>query len=216
MDARNTRRRDDSTMVEVWRPASLIRRVGAWILDMALLMAVVVAAASVTGLQQTRELSTQTDATTTVSGTIYYIPAEWEGLLLTILSALYTIPLWRLTRATLGQMLLGLRVTSVVEPNPLSWPRAALRWLVLFGWTSTVIASTVDLLVWPATALFLAWFAVLFATTERGDEGRGWHDQLAGSVVRHRQRQISYVSSAPDGSRQPRPPGRAPSSRRRG
>jgi hypothetical protein len=214
MDARRTTGRgSDRTMIEVWEPASLIRRTGAWLIDMALLMALVVVTASVTGLQQTRELSAQTDVNTTVTGTIYYIPAEWSGLLLTGFSALYSILLWRLARGTLGQLLLGLRVTSIVEPDPLPWSRAALRWLLLFGWTSTVIASTVELLVWPATALFIAWFAILFASTERSAEGRGWHDQLSGSVVRSRQRRISYVSSPRDASGRPQPPRRTSTGR---
>jgi uncharacterized RDD family membrane protein YckC len=216
MDARSaTRRKDDGTMVEVWRPASLVRRAGAWIVDMTLLMAVVLVVASVTGLQQTRELSVQTDVNTTVTGTVDYIPAQSSGLMLAVFSALYSIPMWRLARGTLGQMLVGLRVTSIAEPDPLPWSRAALRWLLLFGWTSTVIASTVDLLVWPATFLFIAWFAALIGTTAHSEDGRGWHDRLAGSVVRSRQREISYASSDPDRSRRAQPPRRTPPSRRR-
>jgi uncharacterized RDD family membrane protein YckC len=120
---------------ETWDRASLARRLSAWLIDFALLVAVVLVVASLLGLAQPRQGSwTDIDGSTvTASGS--YLPTQWLQLLLAVASALYTIPLWRLTRATLGQRLLGLRVFDLEVPKALSWRQAAIRWLFLYGWT---------------------------------------------------------------------------------
>ena len=53
----------------------------------------------------------------------------------------WAIPLWKMRGATPAQRLLGLRVLDETEPNLLSWPRAAIRWVLLYGWTLVGVAS---------------------------------------------------------------------------
>jgi hypothetical protein len=199
-------RGDDTGYVEVWEPAGMARRMGAWVVDMVLLMAVVVVVASAAGLTQTREINAVAEDGSTVSATVYFIPVQWSGLLLAIVSAVYSIPMWRYARATLAQLLLRLRVTALTEPDRLPWPSAAVRWVILYGWTTTVVASAVEILTWPATLVFLAWFAALAVSTWRDPDGRGWHDRVARSVVRCRQRRFSYASGGPAGQRRRQPP----------
>jgi len=110
-------------------PSLLARRLSAWLIDLALLMAMVLLVATLLGLAQPRHGSwTDLDGTVvTASGT--YLPTLWLELLLAIASAVYAIPLWRLARGTLGQRLLGLRVFGLEVPSALSWRQAAIRWL---------------------------------------------------------------------------------------
>ncbi len=172
---------------EAWDRASLARRLSAWLIDLALLIAVVLVVATLLGVSQPRNGSwTDVDGTVvTASGT--YIPPQWLQLLLAIASALYAIPLWRLARGTLGQWLLGLRVFDLEVPNALSWQQSAIRWLALYGWTFPGMASTIPALLWPSAVLFVAWFAELIVSTQRGGKGTGIHDLLARSVVRKHQ-----------------------------
>jgi uncharacterized RDD family membrane protein YckC len=172
---------------ETWDRASLARRLSAWLIDFALLVAVVLVVASLLGLAQPRQGSwTDIDGSTvTASGS--YLPTQWLQLLLAVASALYTIPLWRLTRATLGQRLLGLRVFDLEVPKALSWRQAAIRWLFLYGWTIPGMLSTIPALTWICTLVFLAWFAELIVSTRRGGHGIGIHDRFARSQVRRQQ-----------------------------
>ena len=188
---------------EAWDRASLARRFSAWLLDMAILLAVVLVIATALGLAQPRQGSwTDIDGTTT-SATGTYLPTLWVESLLTVLSALYAIPLWRLARGTIGQRLLGLRVFGPEAPSALSWRRSAIRWLVLFGWTIPGLASTVPALTWIATLVFIAWFAELIVSVRRGGHGIGIQDRLAGSQVRRRQ---WYKVVAPRASADAAPP----------
>ena len=166
---------------EVWEPASMARRSGAWLIDMALLVVVVVAIAAVLGLKATGQNTyvAEDGSTTTFS----HLPALWSELLLAVASAVYVIPLWRLNRATLGQRLLDMRVVDVESREALSWQQAAIRWLLLFGWTLPGMASSIAPLSWIFTLLFVAWFVVLLVGTRRDLPGRGPHDRVANSIV---------------------------------
>lgn len=210
---------------EAWDRASLARRLSAWLIDLALLMAVVLLVATLLGLAQPRHGSwTDLDGTVvTASGS--YLPTQWLQLLLAIASALYAIPLWRLARGTLGQRLLGLRVFGLEVPNALSWRQAAIRWLVLYGWTFPGMASTstIPAVTWSCTVLFLAWFAELIVSTRRGGKGIGIHDMFARSQVRKQQwykvvapRPAADSGAQPAQSPAPAPPPEAPTAASRG
>jgi uncharacterized RDD family membrane protein YckC len=208
---------------EAWDRASLARRLSAWLIDLALLVAVVLFVATLLGLSQPRHGSwTDVDGTVvTASGS--YLPTLWLQLLLAIASALYAIPLWRLARGTLGQRLLGLRVFGLEVPNALSWRQAAVRWLVLYGWTFPGMASTIPALTWACTLLFLAWFAELIVSTRRGGKGTGIHDMLARSQVRKQEwykvvapRPVADSGVAPAQSPAPALPAETPTGASRG
>lgn len=171
---------------EVWEPASMARRSGAWLIDMALLVAVIVAIAAVLGLKATGQNTyvAEDGSTTTFS----HLPALWSELLLAVASALYVIPLWRLNRATLGQRFLDMRVVDVESREALSWRQSATRWLLLFGWTLPGMASSIEALSWIFTLLFVAWFVVLIVGTRRDLPGRGIHDRGANTIVVKRKR----------------------------
>lgn len=77
---------------------------------------------------------------------------------------LYFVVFWRLTGATPGKMLMGLRVVHS-DSAKIAWPRGVLRYVGYFL---------------SALPLFLGFFWVL------GDRQRqGWHDKLAGTRVVH-------------------------------
>jgi len=190
---------------EAWEPASMARRSGAWLIDMALLVVVVVTVAAVLGLKETGQNTyvAEDGSTTTFS----HLPVLWSELLLAVASALYTIPLWRLNRATLGQRFLDMRVVDIDEAQKaLSWRHATVRWLLLFGWTFAGMGSSVAALSWIFTLLFVAWFVVLIVTTRRGGRGRGIHDRFARSlVVKRKQYTILARQTAAEPGAQPAP-----------
>ncbi len=97
---------------------------------------------------------------------------EARPLLLTILViGLYeTVPV-AAKGATLGKVLFGLRLVSSERRNPLPWPRALARTLVLYG-------APVALGAYGGTVLL-----VLLASLALPATGRGLHDRLAGSIV---------------------------------
>ena len=170
---------------ETWEVASLARRLVAWFVDLVLLMVVVFGVAAVLGLIETNQnVVVALDGSTT---TLYRLPVQWSGALLALFSALYAIPLWRLTRATLGQRLLKLRVIDDGEPEALSWRQAAIRWLILFGWTFPIMGSAVAALTWVFTLVYVAWLVILVLSTWRHARGQGIHDRAARSLVEHRQ-----------------------------
>lgn len=189
---------------EVWEPASMARRSGAWLIDMALLVVVVVAIAAVLGLKATGQNTyVAEDGSTT---TFFHLPALWSELLLAVASALYVIPLWRLNRATLGQRLLDMRVVDVESREALSWRQTATRWLLLFGWTLPGMASSIEALSWIFTLLFVAWFVVLIVSTRRDVPGRGIHDRGANSiVVKRKQYTMLEHKGGPSSGTQPAP-----------
>lgn len=187
------------TAQKTWERASIARRLVAWLVDMTILVVVVLAFGALFGLTRSREavlVAQDGSKTTTV---VTYLPAQWYGTMLAVASALYTIPMWVRWRATLGQRLLGLRTVDASRLAALTIRQAAMRWLVLFGWTFASVGSTIPSLALPFGLTFVAWFVVLLFTTERDPNSQGIHDRYAGSIV---QRRAVYqvVPSKPGGS----------------
>jgi uncharacterized RDD family membrane protein YckC len=199
----------------VWDTPSFTRRSIAWLVDMALLVVVVLAAAAVLGLTQTREtVLGEQEGSGTI--TVSYIPTHWYFALLAVASALYAIPLWRRMRATLGHRLMDLRVVDAETSQALSWRQAAIRWLLLFGWAFPGMGSSISAATWLFTVPFLAWFVVLIVSTWRDARGQGIHDRVARSLVSKRTlytvlpRKAAGTAAAPPEQRPaPAPPGPA-------
>lgn len=107
--------------------------------------------------------------------------------------------LWRVFRATPGQMALGL-FTLRTDGRRLSTGAAATRFVLLaLGWLLSSAAGTISLFVvaldpdasheWyrllevVLLAAPVAWYGLLTVTIMRDSRGQGWHDRIAGSVV---------------------------------
>ena len=110
----------------------------------------------------------------------YYLDTAWSYSLFAVFSAAYVIPMWRLRGATLGQRLLGLRVFRASEPALLTWPRAAIRWLGLYGWAFVGIGSADYGVLQSGVEV---WIPVLLVTEVRNIRNQGIHDRLANSLV---------------------------------
>ena len=82
--------------------------------------------------------------------------------------------------ATPAQRLLGLRVLDETEPNLLSWPRAAVRWFLLYGWTLVGMASSLTVVL---SLVILVWVVGLLISEMNGYQNQGLHDRRAGSLV---------------------------------
>jgi uncharacterized RDD family membrane protein YckC len=165
--------------------ASVGRRFAAWVIDLALLLVAVSAVAALLGGWHSSTVSGSSNGSTWTS-TTYYIDSLWSESLLAILSACYVIPSWSIWGATLGQRVLSLRALDEKEPRQLNWWRAAVRWLILFGWAFVGIASYFN---GVFSVVAVAWLVILLASTMRDSRKQGLHDQIAGSLVVARFRQ---------------------------
>lgn len=159
--------------------ASTGRRVGAWLLDMLLVVVLLSIVAAILGAwQPVTRIFTNEDGTTWTTNT-YYLDAIWSCSLMALFTAL-AIPFWAVRGATPAQRLLGLRVLDAGEPRLLSWPRAAARWFLLYGWTFAGIASA-----WVSamSLLILIWLFSLLLTQMNGYRNQGFHDLRSHSLV---------------------------------
>jgi len=171
---------------EDWEVASTGRRFAAWFLDLVLLSLLVSAAALALGAWHATTRSMVNDDGSTWTASTYYLDQLWFYALLAGFSAAYSVASWRIGGATPAQRLLGLRVLDATEPRLLSWPRSAVRWFALFGWTFLGAASNGTDGLTLAAAL---WVVILLLSQVSGDGRQGYHDRLARSlVVRGRQR----------------------------
>lgn len=165
---------------EAFEIASASRRVSAWLIDVVLLFVVVGVVAAVLGGWQSRITSMTNDDGSTWTASTYYLNELWTYGLVAVVSAIVAIPMWRIRTATPGQQLLGLRVLDEAEPQRISWSRAAIRWVVLYGWAFAGLATNVNGLFMFAV---VGWMIGLFVTEERDSRNQGLHDRLARSVV---------------------------------
>jgi hypothetical protein len=120
-----------------------------------------------------------TDDTTIYTANTYYLDPVWSYALMAFFSA-WAIPLWRTLGATPAQRLLGLRVLDQTEPRLLSWPRAAIRWFVLYGWTLAGLASTLSEVF---SFVVIVWIVVLLFSEMNGYRNQALHDRYAQSLV---------------------------------
>jgi hypothetical protein len=141
-------------------------RVLAWLVDMVGLFFAVVVLAAVVDL-----------VVGAISGSPYVVPSLLPVIL--VASLVYSIPLWRLRGATLGQALFKIYVYKAEEPVPLNWRHAAIRWLGPFGWMILAVASLQSGL-WVNVMLLAL---ILVAVSGQDPQRRFIHDRLSGSVV---------------------------------
>ncbi len=165
---------------EDWEVASTGRRTAAWFLDLVLLSLLVSAAAVGLGAWHATTRSMVNDDGSTWTASTYYLDQLWFYTLLAAFSVAYSIVSWRIGGATPAQRLLGLRVLDATEPRLVSWPRSAVRWFALFGWTFVGAASNGTDGLTLAAAL---WLVVLLISQVGGDGRQGYHDRLARSLV---------------------------------
>ena len=146
-------------------PASI--RVIAWLIDMVILfLAVVVICMAADGVGSV------------LLGSPYLVPSFLPVIL--VVSAAYSIPLWKLRGATLGQELFRIYVYGAAGPVRLDWRHAAIRWLGPFGWMVFAVASLQSGL-WVNVMLLAM---LLVGVSVGGDHQRRFvHDHLSGSVV---------------------------------
>ncbi len=110
--------------------------------------------------------------------------------------------LWRVYRASPGQMVLGLFTLDAARGSALSKRRAFVRWALLLlpalimssadaiGYVGHfAIATKVDQAVFQGMAVLLPfmWFVILTITILLNGQGRGLHDRLATSIVVRRE-----------------------------
>ena len=164
---------------EAYQVASTGRRLAAWLLDLALLLVLTSVVAVVLGGWQPVTRTVTNDDGTIWTAYTYYLDPVWSYSLLALFSA-WAIPMWRMRGATPAQRLLGLRVFDEAEPRLLSWPRAATRWLLLYGWTLVGLAS--GLTVVPSIVVLL-WLVGLLISEMNGYRNQGVHDRRAQSLV---------------------------------
>jgi uncharacterized RDD family membrane protein YckC len=165
---------------ETYVISSVGRRFGAWIIDfIILLIASSVIAALLGGGQSSTRTFVGSDGSI-MRNTVYTVEPVLTDSLLTVLSAIYAIPLWWRSGATFGQRMLGIQVLDVGGPTRLPLRRAAIRWFVLFSWLFLSVASQfINVLAW----LVFIWLIAMLAATMRDGQKRGYQDRAAGSLV---------------------------------
>lgn len=164
---------------EAYQVASSGRRVAAWLLDLLLLVVLVSVIAAVLGGWQPVTRTVTSDDGTIWTAYTYYLDPVWSYSLLAFFSA-WAIPMWKMRGATPAQRLLGLRVLDETEPRLLSWPRAATRWFLLYGWMLVGAASDLTQIF---SLVILLWVVGLLVSEMNGYRNQGLHDRRSGSLV---------------------------------
>lgn len=139
-------------------PAPLIRRIGAFLVDQALLFAVVIALTVASGVDTGDVTDAEANAVLAVS---------LIGVALSI--TYHTVAIARFGR-TIGKRLLGLRVVAMPDGRQVAWSYAALRALV---------PSAAVLL--PVVGNLAGLAVYLWAVFDK--RRQGLHDKLAGTLV---------------------------------
>jgi len=171
------------------RAGALARRLAAWIIDCAAIAVLVFAAVSVVGALLGPAVDFRVDAPTLDdmldidNGRLVL-----DAVLATTISALYGILPWSTIGATLGQLMLGLRVVNEADGSAPTVFRSFQRWLLVFPPFATVAAFLAHeppfaAVVWAAA---LAWYVLLLMTTALSETSQGLHDRMLHEVVRRR------------------------------
>jgi uncharacterized RDD family membrane protein YckC len=164
---------------QAYQVASTGRRLGAWLLDLLVVVVLLSVVGVIFGAWQPVTRTITNDDGTVWTASTYYLDTVWSYSLMAFFSLL-AIPFWKMRGATPAQRLLGLRVLDATGPRLLSWPQAAIRWLLLYGWTLVGIASSVTV---GLSIVVLVWLVGLMISELNGYRNQGFHDQRAQSVV---------------------------------
>lgn len=166
-------------------PASVRRRLSAYLLDSAIVSVVgIVAAALATAAGPPLSLVEGSDGTLRlVSDPLRLV---LQAVAVAVISAAYFAWSWsRLRGASLAQRALGIQVVDAASGSQLSARRAIVRWAAMgtpigIGAAALVESPAAWLLV---VLLAAAWTVALMVSTWRNALRRGLHDRLAGSIV---------------------------------
>jgi hypothetical protein len=152
-------------------------------------------------------LMTRTLLAAGAGGVTDTVLAAWTGyglpvVVLAVMHALAYVFLWRVYRASPGQMTLGLFTLDVRRGNAISKRRALLRWTLLFlpalimsssdaigivvqfGIASKLDQTAVSFM---SVLLPFIWFVILTLSILINSQGRGLHDRMAKSIVVRRE-----------------------------
>ena len=162
-----------------YQVASTGRRVGAWLLDLLLILVLMSIVAAILGAWQPVTRTVTSDDGTIWTGYTYYLDPLWSYSLMAFFSA-FAIPLWKMRGATPAQRLLHLWVLDEAGPRLLSWPRAAIRWFLLYGWILAGVASSLSIIL---SLVVMLWLVGLLVSEMNGYRNQGIHDRRAGSLV---------------------------------
>jgi uncharacterized RDD family membrane protein YckC len=123
---------------------------------------------------------------------VFYLQSAMTG----IVGAAYFVVGWNRYGSTVGQRLLGLRVTSVITGKSPTFGRSIARWLALGAplWIAAVLLP--GILGLSAVCACLLWSAALLWTTARGTGGQGLHDRWTGTLVARPMQEAQAEASA--------------------
>ncbi|MGH8930430.1 MAG: RDD family protein [Egibacteraceae bacterium] len=160
----------------------MLRRGGAWALDVVLVALLVYTGATVVMLAIGPTVRFSAGEGTAMLDTRMVIV---NAVLTVVISGSYFILSWRLAGASPAQRLLRLRVWGAMEGEPLSWRQAVLRWAFLFPPFGIFAVMSISLPAVNTLAWYLApvWYMFLLATTILNTRRQGVHDRIAGSNV---------------------------------
>ena len=176
---------DGEAMQEGFVPAYLGRRTLAWMIDFGLIVVAVVVTELALGR---RTCAMRWDVTATGATMASYScqigTMTSNELFGALYSGLYSVILWRLGGATLGQRLYRMRVCAIEGPRALPILRCVLRWAALYGWlVPALVAANARLATVAEIVLALYLLSMMRTAVTDRSLSRGWHDRLAGSVV---------------------------------
>jgi hypothetical protein len=165
-------------------PAPLVRRVIAFIIDFALVMAAVYATELALGRVHCELRRDVTPLGGTQASYMCYLGSMVSNeTLAAVYSAVYCVLTWRLLTATVGQRLFNMHVYSQEESRPLPLYRCIIRWAALYGWLLPAILAAIPRLATVLEIALFAWLLTMLRTAVTSHTRQGWHDRLARSVV---------------------------------
>jgi hypothetical protein len=121
-----------------------------------------------------------------------------NGVLSTVISAVYFVGAWRRLLGSPGQRLLRMQIATQANGLPITYRQGAVRWL-LIGLPLCVEASLTPLISGAVDALLilvlLAWYVFLLIGTARSPMKQGLHDRLAHTIVTKEARSVASAEN---------------------
>lgn len=179
----------EQTMTEVpWSsrpPASVRRRVVAYLLD-SIAVAIVAFAAAwlVAAVVPALSVSTEPDGSARLA--VDPVRLALQVVATTAVSGAYFVLSWAgRWKATPGQRLLGMVVATEAGGSPLSASRSLVRWVALGAPFGVIAALVVEApMLWLlVVTLAVGWAVALLVSARLDARRRGIHDRIAGSLV---------------------------------
>jgi hypothetical protein len=153
------------------RVAGINRRMAAYLIDTAVVLALLAVAATVVFGDTDPNAGRPAERLVMLSGLI-------GGLA----QAVYFVAAWSIWRGSLGQKALGLQVGEESTGRRLGFADALVRWALLQG-PLALVFSVPGLLQPSIGALAIGWMWLLMFSARRDPDHRGYHDRIAHSLV---------------------------------